>query len=43
LSSDGRSVITLQGISPSTIYFADRRKRDVGHISISRFVWCQVA
>jgi hypothetical protein len=38
LSSDGQSVITLQGISPSTIYFADRPKREVGHISTSRFV-----
>jgi hypothetical protein len=30
--------ITLSGLSPSTIYFADRPKRDVGHISTSRFV-----
>ena len=38
LSSDGQSVITLQAVSPSTIYFADRPKREVGHMSTSRFV-----
>jgi hypothetical protein len=38
LSSDGQSLITLQAVSPSTIYFADRPKREVGHMSTSRFV-----
>jgi hypothetical protein len=38
LSSDGQSAITLQAVSPSTIYFADRPKREVGHMSTSRFV-----
>ena len=38
LSSEGGKQITLQGLSPSTIYFADRPKREVGHIASSRFV-----
>jgi hypothetical protein len=36
-SVEGRQ-ITLEGLSPSTIYFADRPKREVGHIASSRFV-----
>ena len=38
LTSDGSGQITLEGISPSTIYFADRPKREVGHLTTSRFV-----
>lgn len=38
LTSDGQNVITLQGVSPSTIYFADRPQREVGHMSTTRFV-----
>ena len=38
LTSDGSSRITLEGVSPSTIYFADRPQREVGHMSTSRFV-----
>jgi hypothetical protein len=37
LSSEG-TVITLHGLSPSTIYFADRPQREVGHMSSRRFV-----
>ncbi len=35
-STEGR--ITLQGVSPSTLYFSDRPKREVGHISSKHFV-----
>jgi hypothetical protein len=35
--SDG-ATLTLKGISPSTIYFSDRPKREVGHMTSSRFV-----
>ena len=38
LSSDGQSAITLRAVSPSTIYFADRPKREVGHMATSRFL-----
>ncbi len=38
LKSGGGKSITLEGLSPSTIYFADRPKREVGHISTKRFV-----
>jgi hypothetical protein len=38
LTSDSDKVITLHGLSPSTIYFADRPKREVGHMSTSLFV-----
>ena len=38
MSSGPGERITLSGLSPSTIYFADRPKRDVGHMSTSRFV-----
>ena len=37
LSSEG-NVITMHGLSPSTIYFADRPQREVGHMSTRRFV-----
>jgi hypothetical protein len=37
LPSDGSSQITLDGVAPSTIYFADRPQREVGHMSTSRF------
>ncbi len=37
MTSDGGS-ITLQGLSPSTLYFADRPQREVGHMSTRRFV-----
>jgi hypothetical protein len=36
ITSDG--TITLKSISPSTLYFADRPKRDVGHMSSEHFV-----
>jgi hypothetical protein len=38
LTSDGKEAITLEGLSPSTIYFADRPQREVGHMSTQRFV-----
>ena len=38
LSSDGAKTITLHGLSPSTLYFADRPQREVGHLSSTRFV-----
>ena len=38
LTSDGEKLITLNGLSPSTIYFADRPQRQVGHMSTRRFV-----
>jgi hypothetical protein len=38
LTTDGQNAITLEGLSPSTIYFADRPKREVGHMSTQRFV-----
>ncbi len=37
MTSDGAS-ITLQGMSPSTLYFSDRPKREVGHMTTSQFV-----
>ena len=37
MSSDG-ATITLVGWSPSTLYFADRPQREVGHLSSSQFV-----
>jgi len=30
--------VTLHGVSPSTLYFADRPQREVGHMSSRRFV-----
>jgi hypothetical protein len=38
LTSDGGKMITLQSLSPSTLYFADRPRREVGHMSTQRFV-----
>ena len=38
LTSKGDKAITLHGVSPSTIYFADRPQREVGHMSSRRFV-----
>jgi len=37
VTSDGGS-ITLRGLSPSTLYFADRPQREVGHMSTRQFV-----
>jgi hypothetical protein len=37
MTSD-RGTITLHGLSPSTLYFADRPQRDVGHMMTSHFV-----
>jgi hypothetical protein len=37
MTSD-RETITLQGLSPSTLYFADRPQREVGHMSSRQFV-----
>ena len=37
MTSDGGR-ITLQGVSPSTLYFADRPQREVGHMSSRQFV-----
>lgn len=38
LTSQGGQTITLHDLSPSTIYFADRPQREVGHMSSQRFV-----
>ncbi|HET6173596.1 MAG TPA: hypothetical protein VFD90_13355 [Gaiellales bacterium] len=32
------NTMTLKTISPSTLYFADRPRRDVGHMSLEHFV-----
>ena len=37
MTSDGGR-ITLQGLSPSTLYFSDRPKREVGHMPTRQFV-----
>ena len=37
MTSDG-GTITLLGLSPSTLYFADRPQREVGHMSSRQFV-----
>ena len=37
MTSEG-GTITLHGLSPSTLYFADRPQRDVGHMMSSHFV-----
>ena len=37
MTSD-RGTITLHGLSPSTLYFADRPQRDVGHVMSYHFV-----
>jgi hypothetical protein len=36
-SSDG-ATITLHGVADSTVYFADRPRREIGHIPSRRFV-----
>jgi hypothetical protein len=36
--SSGGDTITLHGLSNATLYFSDRPKREVGHISTKRFV-----
>ncbi len=38
LASDGDKTITLDGLSPSTLYFADRPQREVGHMPTKLFV-----
>lgn len=38
LTSDGEKTITLHGLSPSTLYFADRPQREVGHMSTKSFI-----
>jgi hypothetical protein len=37
VSSEG-NVLTLHGLSPSTLYFSDRPQRVVGHLSAAAFV-----
>jgi hypothetical protein len=37
MTSD-QATITLHGLSPSTLYFADRPQRDVGHMTSRQFV-----
>lgn len=37
LTSDNRT-ITFQGLSPSTLFFADRPQRVVGHVTTQKFV-----
>ena len=37
MTSD-RGTITLHGVSPSTLYFADRPQREVGHMLSGQFV-----
>ncbi len=37
MTSDG-TTLTLQGITPSTLYFSDRPKRIVGHMTTADFV-----
>jgi hypothetical protein len=36
--SSGGDTITLHGLSNATLYFSDRPKREVGHISTQKFV-----
>ncbi|HYB30787.1 MAG TPA: hypothetical protein VEF89_29595 [Solirubrobacteraceae bacterium] len=42
LTSDG-STVTLEGVTPSTLYFSDRPQRIVGHMATTDFVdlWAQ--
>jgi len=42
VTSDG-TTLTLQGLSPSTLYFSDRPERVVGHMTTEQFVqmWTQ--
>ena len=37
ISSDG-TTLTLEGVTPSTLYFSDRPKRVVGHMTTAQFV-----
>jgi hypothetical protein len=37
MTSDGKK-LTLQGVTPSTLYFSDRPKRIVGHMRTTEFV-----
>ena len=37
MTSD-RGTMTLHGLSPLTVYFADRPQRDVGHMGSGQFV-----
>jgi hypothetical protein len=37
LTSDGHTV-TLQGLAPATLFFADRPERVVGHVSSKKFI-----
>ena len=36
--SSGEDSVTLHGLSAGTLYFADRQKREVGHMTSRRFV-----
>jgi hypothetical protein len=36
--TSNQGTITLHGLSPSTLYFADRPRRDVGHMMSRQFV-----
>jgi len=38
LASSGGSIITLTRVAPTTLYFADRPQREVGHMSNEHFV-----
>jgi hypothetical protein len=38
LTSKGGATVTLHGLAESTVYFADRPRREVGHMRSSRFV-----
>jgi hypothetical protein len=37
-TSKGDSTVTLHGLAESTVYFADRPRREVGHMRSGRFV-----
>lgn len=37
-TSEGDATVTLHGVAESTVYFADRPRREVGHMRSSRFV-----
>src|SRR3954453_14289644 len=36
--SSGPGTITLHGLADSTVYFADRPRREIGHLASTRFV-----
>jgi hypothetical protein len=36
--TSSQGTLTLRGLSPSTLYFADRPEREVGHMLSRRFV-----